>query len=125
MTVDAAGEHVYVGTFGGNILKIDKQGQFQVFGNIGGDIVGLAILSGTLYVSNGNYAKGCIFQYDLGTLQQIRLWNYADTSSYYGSRMVVTQNQLVVADGYKPKTDNIQSNWSADQTCKLSSDQRQ
>ena len=97
-------EDVYVGTEHGKILKIDEQGQVQVFADIGGYIVGLAIHSGTLYVLNTEYASEIgIFQYDLGTMQRTGFWNHDDTSTHYGSRMVITnhesQNQLVVTTG--------------------------
>ena len=100
ITVAASGEDVYVGTLQGKILKIDKQGQFQVFANIGGYIVGLVIQSGTLYTLNTytRTSKIGIFQYDLGTIQRIRFWGHADKSECWGSRMVVTQNQLVVSN---------------------------
>ena len=98
ITVVASGEDVFIGTKQGKILKIDKQGRFQVFGNIGGYIVGLVIHSGALYALNTYTSKIGVFQYDLGTMQRIRFWDHTDKSTCWGSRMVVTQNQLVVAD---------------------------
>ena len=98
ITVTASGEDVYVGTLQGKILKIDKQGQFNVFGNIGGYLVGLVSHSGALYVLNTRTPKTGIFQYDLGNMQQVKFWDHADKSDQWGSKMVVTQNQLVVAD---------------------------
>ena len=98
ITVAASGVDIYVGTVQGKLLKIDNQGQVQVFGNIGGYIVGLVIHSGALYALNTYTSKIGIFQYDLGSGQQVSFWDHADKSDRWGSRMVVTQNQLVVAD---------------------------
>ena len=48
ITLAAAGEDMYLGTYEGQILKIDKQGQVQVFADIVGYIVGLFIHIHTL-----------------------------------------------------------------------------
>ena len=98
ITVAASGEDVYVGTERGKILKIDKQSQFKVFANIGGYIVGLVIQSGTLYTLNTYTSEIGIFQYDLGTMQRIRFWDHTEIGGNWGSRMLVTQNQLIVAN---------------------------
>ena len=95
ITVAANGNDVYVGAMGGTILKMNKLNQFEQFSKVpSSNIVGLTIHSNTLYFLNSHG----IFQIDLKTMKQSSFFNHADKSSYRGSRMIVTQNQLVVAD---------------------------
>ena len=89
-------ENVYVGNSNGEILKLDDQGCFEVFSKTpSSNIVGLTIHGSTLYTLNSQ--KG-IYEIDLKTMKRALFFNHADKSAYQGSRMLVTQNQLVVAD---------------------------
>ena len=90
------GDDIYVGSSNGEILRIDKQGCIELFLTTpSSNIVGLTIHGSILYTLNSKYG---IYQIDLETMKQSLFFSHADKSAYRGSRMLVTQNQLVVAD---------------------------
>ena len=95
ITVAANCNDVYEGASSGKILKMDELKLFEQFSKVPSfNIGGLTIHDNTLYTLNSNG----IFQIDLKTMKQSSFFNHADKSPYRGSRMIVTQSQLVVAD---------------------------
>ena len=103
ITVTTYWEDIYVGTGLNGIFKIDGLGQVTKFErpvrSSHSYIVGLCISNRLLISLNTNgSSQNMFYTSDLVTKMQISSWSHEDVSLSWGSRIVVTQGQLVVAD---------------------------
>ena len=99
ITVTADKADVYVGCGSAKILKIDKEGQCEMFARITSQtsvIVGLVVHKQLLDVLP--WDRELVIAYSLDSRQQVNSWHHPGVSHNFGSRMVVSQNQLVAAD---------------------------
>ena len=102
VTLAAHGKDIYVGTCDGKILKADDKENIEIFENVNDSesiITGLCAHEGILYGLFGS-DNPFISKYDLrNTIKQLQAWDFDDYKVYIrGSKIAITQNQLVGAD---------------------------
>ena len=103
ITMAAHGNDVYVGTEDGKILKVSDKEKIEILENVNDSnscFNGFCVYGENLYCLTGSDNPFIISKYDIrNTIEQVHSWNFDDPDAgMWGSKIAITQNQLVVAD---------------------------